>query len=294
MAANYLGSKISLNGSDIVGITSVSYEPGRTAILPQTDGRGTATLAGVTRCQPVLSIVSLSVGAVLSAMEASGSDLPYKTLSSTGLIWTDRKVSANAPTIDASSVHEQAAAALGVIAVTGIEAQDGEPATISAVCYPTSSNGTTDPVAFSQVAAPADVTTITPWILDSVTLDSTAIAEVIGVSLGISIDWQIEFGSKVFPQMARPRRSDWTLTIRHRDRTVPRVKLDKDSNASFVLKSIDSGGPTRGSGTVTVTVTGLIHQGGASQGQDPTEITTIVRGRFKTSGSVMPGTWAVA
>ena len=291
MSVLFLGSTISINSSAYAGNQDVRYSPGREPLVPRTDGRGVATFAGITRCVPSVAVQTLNVKTILAILAASGAELPYLVL--TDLKWIDRRVSSNAPTIDSGSTAEQAAVTAGILAMTGIEAGADAPAVMSLLAYPTSSDGTTDPVAFTQVAAPAEATAIAPFILDSVALDSTAIAEVSGVSLGIGIDWQIEHGLKPFPQLVRPRASDWTMTIRHRDRTIPRTKADKDSNASFVLKDLQVGTSTRGSQSVTFTVTGMIHQGDAGQTQDSSEITTVVRGRFKTSGSVMPGTWAI-
>lgn len=289
----FQSSPLKINNTAIAGGARFRYNPNRQIFSPDTDGRGTKTLAGIISTTPGGELTSYNVKGILAACEASGSDLPYKALAATnGLIWVDRKGASDGPTFASGSVHEQGnirASCSGILVVTGVSASAKDAATITAEAMFISDTGTTDPVQLQAVAAPTDVTSITAFTLDSVTLDATSITDVVSVELSIEPTWQIEHGMKPFPIFVRPRKADWTLTIRHNDASVPRTKGDKDSSASFSLIQVDNGGPTRGSATASFTVTGLIHQGGSEQTQDVSDFTTIVRGRYNAA---MPGTWA--
>lgn len=291
----FVSSAVVIGAAAIPGNTGVSYDPGRSVEAPDTDGRGTKTFVGTLMAVPRVELQSLAIKATMAAMASSGADLPYLALSAGQLTWTHRQGAANGPTIAGGSVHEQrtiAASCTGCLAVTGVECAAGGTASLSAVAYLASNNGTTDPVAQAQVAAPADVTTVQPMTLDAATIDATAVSDVISVSLAIAISWTVEHGMKPFPQVVRPRASDWTMTIRHRDPTIGRIKGDKDSSGSFTLIAVGSG-PTRGADTVTFTVTGLITNGGDTQSPSgPPEFVTIIRGRY--NGTTMPGTWVIA
>lgn len=291
----YVASAVTIGAAALPGITGVDYDPGRNVEAPDTDGRGTKTFVGTLTAVPRITLQSLAIKAVMDGMAASGADLPFRTLTAGQLTWTHRQGTPNAPTILVTSVHEQrtiAASCTACLALTGVDCSTGGTASLSMIAYAVSSNGTTDPIAKSQVAAPADVTAVTPFTLDAVTIDGVAVTDVISVSLSIAITWTIEHGMKPFPQTVRPRASDWTLTIRHRDPVVGRLRSDKDSAASFTLVAVGAG-PTRAANTVQFTVTGLITDGGDSQAPtDPSSFVTIVRGRF--NGTTMPGTWVTA
>jgi hypothetical protein len=289
MAIDYFSaSPIVVNGTTLLGGQSLSYEPGREIFAPQNDGGVVHLIAGVSRCTPTVAITTKGVKAMLDILAASGAGVPLPYLDLTGLTMVGRKGSPNAPTFAAGSVHEQVAMADGCLAFTGLEASANEDAVLSAVAYGIAADGDTDPVVLSQVAAPAAPSAIAPYVLDSVTLDGTAVEEVSGVSVSASIDWQVEHGLKPFPILVRPRFVDWTLTVRHADLGLMRTKLDKAATGSFVLKNRQTGGPTRGSSTVSISVVGVLYQGTRT---DPAtgnvETVTTIRG-----AGVTPATWA--
>ncbi len=80
-----------------------------------------------------------------------------------------------------------------------------------------------------------------------------------------------------YPTMARIGNIGWVMTVRHNLATIPRSKADKDSSASFVLKSLVVGGPTRGANTVTAAVTGFVSTESADyqQTSNSAYVTTI-------------------
>lgn len=285
----FCSSPMSLNGTTLLGGQSFSYDPGREIFAPQNDGSTFHLMAGVSKCTPSVTISTKGVKQFMALMAAQSSTnyVPYLDLSS--LLLIGRKVGTNAPTFAAGTVHEQVAFADGCIAFTGVEASANEDAILTAVAYGIGTDGDTDPATLTQVTAPSAPSSITPYVLDSCTLDGTAIEEVNGVSVSCNLDWQIEFGAKPFPILVRPRFVDWTMTVRHNDATLMRSKLDKAAAGSVVLKSRATGGPTRGSETATFTVTGVLYQGGRT---DPAtgnvEIVTTLR------GAATPATWATA
>jgi hypothetical protein len=146
-------------------------------------------------------------------------------------------------------------------------------------------------VTYTQVAAPSDPGVVTAMTLDSVTIDSTAIEDVLGVDIACSIDWTVRRGVGWAPTFVHPKHVDWTMTVRHENKSMPRLKGDKASNAVLVLKNLQTGAPTLGTSVQTWTLTGLVHQGATSMAtESPTEVTTIIRGRF--NGTTQPATWA--
>jgi hypothetical protein len=253
------------------------------------DGLVHRTMAKVITGEPSLSIATANVGEWLGILAASAaSQIPYLTL--TGISWIDRTLSANAPTNAAGSVHEQGAATSGTLAMTGLTAPANQPATMNLVAMIMSSDGN-DPVAFSQVAAPADGTTLASWVLDSCTLDGTAVDYVESVQVTPEITWEIQRGPKAFPIFVRPHRVAWSMAVTHRNVELQRTKGDKAATGSVVLKNLATGGPTRGSSTVTFSVVGLLHQSGSARGADSSATcTTTIRGAHATASA----TWAIA
>ena len=162
---------------------------------------------------------------------------------------------------------------------------------MSMIAYLTASASTSDPVTYTQVAAPSDPGVVTAMTIDALTIDSTTIEDVLSVDISCSIDWTIRRGVGWAPTFVHPKHVDWTMTVRHENKTLPRTKADKASNASLVLKNYATGGPSLGSSIQTWTVTGLVHQGPTSMAtENPNEVTTIIRGRY--NGSTQPATWA--
>ncbi len=282
-------SPIVVNASARGGILSCDYSPGRAILSPMHDGLTHRTLAKVITGEPSLSIQTANVGEWLGILAASAaSQIPYLTL--TGITWIDRTLSANAPTNAAGSVHEQGTASSGTLCMTGLSAPANQAATMSLAAMIMSSDGT-DPVTFSQVAAPSDGTTLASWVLDSCTLDGTAVDYVDSVQVTPEITWEIQRGPKAFPIFVRPHRVDWSIAVTHRNVELQRTKGDKAATGSVVLKNLVTGGPTRGSSTVTFSVVGLLHQSGASRGADSSATcTTTIRGAHATA----PATWAIA
>jgi len=282
-------SPIIVNTTARGGVLSCDYSPGRSILTPMHDGLVHRTLAKVITGEPSLSISTANVSEWLGILAASASSqIPYLTL--TGITWIDRLLSANAPTNAAGSVHEQGTATSGTLCMTGLSAPANQPATMSLMAMIMSADGT-DPVAFSQVAAPADGTTLASWVLDSCTLDGTAVDYVDSVTVTPEITWEIQRGPKAFPIFVRPHRVDWSISVAHRNIELQRTKGDKAATGSVVLKNLATGGPTRGSSTVTFSVVGLLHQGGTSRGADSSATaTTVIRGAHATA----PATWAIA
>jgi hypothetical protein len=257
----------------------------KVTLCTSTDSR---TLAAIGSITPTVSIDTLNAYEWLGILAAAG-PLPYLTL--TDLKWIARKQALNAPGNYAGSVHEQGAATAGILAFTGLSVAPRQPATMNLIAYLTAATSATDPVAYTAVAAPTDPGVVTAMTIDSVTIDSTAIEDVLGVDIACAIDWTIRRGVGFAPTLVHPKHVDWTMTIRHENKTIPRLKADKASNAALVLKNLVTGTPTLGSSIQTWTVTGLVYQGPISMAtENPNEVTTIIRGRY--NGSTQPATWA--
>ena len=270
------------------GVIRINDDPAREIIAPLHSGGATRTLAAIATGTPTVSIDVLNAYEWLGILAASG-PLPFLTL--TDLKWIARMAANNSPGNAAGSIHEQGSATAGILAFTGLSVAPRQAATMSLMAYLTASASTSDPVTYAQVAAPADPGVVTAMTIDSVTLDSTTIEDVIGVDIACAIDWTIRRGVGWAPTFAHPKHVDWTRTIRHENKTIPRTKGDKASNASLVLKNLVTGGPTLGSSVQTWTVTGLVYQGQTSMAtENPNEVTTIIRGRY--NGSIEPATWA--
>jgi len=284
----FQGSPIVINTNNTLsGMTGVRFNPNLGLIKPATDGRAVHCLVTVGTSAPALECSTLNIAQALALLASSG-ELPYLAL--TSLKWYHRKVDPNAPKFLATSVHEQYAAAAGTLFFAGLEATANEPAVMSLVALLTSSDGT-DPVTASQVAPPTDPLTIAPYVLDSVTVDGTDVTNVASVSIRPSVQVDTKFGTKPYPRLARPRTVDWGITVRHRDATIIRSKGHKAGAIAVVLKALNTGGPTRGAGTQTWTVTGAITSDGDSgPGVGDSEIVTSVTGRH--DGSNQPCTWS--
>lgn len=292
MAGNYFElAPVTINTSNtLAGIQSVNYDPRLEISSPDSDGSVTKLLPSVSVSKPILDISTLNVAAALGLMSASGTELPFLALSS--LKWYGRKANVNAPTFAGGSTTEQGLGSLGVMYMTGVEAMANKEATMGFRSLLASSDGTTHPVAWSQVAAPADPTTIAPYFLDSVTIDGNSVDEIVSISLQGQITEQNEIGMKVYPRLVRPRAVDWTVTVRHNDLTQERLLQAKNSSIAFVLKAGNAGSPTRGTGSITFTVTGMIGGMGSSRGLGgPAAATHVCRGL--RSGSNMPLTWVI-
>jgi hypothetical protein len=279
---------VTVNTTARGGVIRINDDPAREVIAPLHSGGATRTLAAIAAGTPTVSIDTLNAYEWLGILAASG-PLPYLTL--TDLKWIARVAANNSPGNAAGSIHEQGAATAGILAFTGLSVAPRQPATMSLIAYLTAATSATDPVTYSQVAAPADPGVVTAMTLDSLTIDSTTIEDVLGVDIACSIDWTIRRGVGWAPTFVHPKHVDWTMTIRHENKTIPRTKGDKAANAVLALKNYVTGGPTLGTSIQTWTVTGLVHQAPTSMAtENPNEVTTIVRGRF--NGSVEPATWA--
>jgi hypothetical protein len=281
-------SPIQINSTARGGVISCEYSAGRGILAPMHDGLVTRTLAKVITGEPSLAITTANVGEWLGILAASASSqIPYLTL--TGVTWIDRTLSANAPTDAAGSVHEQGTASSGTLCMTSLSAPANQSATLSLVAMIKSADGT-DPVTFSQVAAPSAGTVMAGWVLDSCTMDGTLVDYVDAVTVTPEITWEIQRGPKPFPIFVRPHRVDWSMAVTHRNLELQRTKGDKSATGSVVLKNLATGGPTRGSSTVTFSLTGLLHHGGSSRGADSSATCTTT---LRAAGTA-PATWAIA
>jgi hypothetical protein len=289
MASNaYNLAPVTVNTTQRGGVQRVNDDPAREIIAPLHSGGATRTLAAMATGTPTVSIDTLNVYEWLGILAASG-PLPYLTL--TDLKWIGRQQALNAPSNAAGTVHEQGAATAGILAFTGLSVAPRQAATMSLMAYLTAANSTTDPVTYTQVTAPTDPGVIAAMTIDSLTLDSTTIEDVLGVDIACAIEWTVRRGVGPYPTLIHPKHVDWTMTIRHENKTIPRTKAQKAANAALVLKNYVTGSPTLGSSIQTWTVTGMLYQGANSMAtENPAEVTTIIRGRY--DGSIQPCTWA--
>ena len=288
----YQGAPLVINTSNVIsGMQGVNYVPNVGTIAPDTDGRPVKCLVTEGTVAPALDIATLNVAQVLALLSASPNHLP--TLALTDLKWFDRRQNAAAPGIATGTVHEQGAFSSGVLFFTGLEGGANEPAVMSLMALGLSGNGDTHPAAFTQVAAPTDPLTIAALVLDSVTIDGTAVDEAISASIRASVEVQTEFGLKPYPRFARPRKVDWSLTVRHKNQSLQRLKADKPATIATTWKLLNTGGPTRGATTVSWSVTGLLHSAGSTRpGSGDSETTHVVIGRH--DGTNQPSTWSIA
>jgi hypothetical protein len=287
MAIDYaVASPVVINSTTCTGFQTATYDPGRNIFTAQADGAVPNLMAGVMSATPTISLSTLNCKEVLALLAATG-PLPFLDLSALQL--TGRKVAPNSPTFSGGTDSERVSFTDGVIAFTGLEASANDKAIMSLMAYGIAADGDTDPVTLAAVAAPSVPGSVAPYVLDSCTLDSLAIDEVLSVSVAADITWQVEHGAKPFPILVRPRSVDWSLTVRHNDPSLFRSKADKAATGSIVLKALATGGPTRGASTVNFSVVGLLIQGSRT---DPAtgnvEFVSIVRGANAT-----PATWSV-
>ncbi|MEY2855632.1 MAG: hypothetical protein RL030_2764 [Pseudomonadota bacterium] len=288
MVDYFQGSPVLVNAATTLsGIQELSYRPNIGRIKPRSDGRAVHCLITEGQVAPAVELSTLNLAQVHSLMATSG-ELPYVAL--TGFDWYERKVADAAPTFAAGSVHEKAAAILGTLFFTGLDCNANDAARISLSALFANSTGSTHPVTFTQAAVLTDPLTIAPFTLDSVTIDGTDIPEVESVSIRAAVTVQTEFGMKPYPRIVRPRFVDWSISVRHNNKVIQRTKTDKSAAIAVVLKSLNTGGPTRGTGTSTWTVTGLLTNDGGGQGQDNSQMTSMVEGRH--DGSNQPATWS--
>lgn len=262
----------------LAGIQRCAYNPNVDRIAPDTDGRATKTHISIGKKAPALEIQTLDLGEALAltGMDFSGL-IPLAPL--TSLKFIGRKESPTAPTFSTSADSEQLQATGGILFMTGIEAQANTPAVMSLMAAFTSSDGVTDPVAATQITAPTDPLLLAPWVLDSVSIDGVDVPEVTGVSISTGAELQSEFGAKVFPRLTRVRKVDWMIKVVHNSLARQRLTLEKAGAMVVVLKQLNTGGPTRGSGTITITVTGTIFEDGTEFSQQNVAVTTSVQGR---------------
>lgn len=287
----YQGAPLVINTTNTIsGMLGVNYVPNVGVIAPDTDGRPVKCLVTEGTIAPALDISTHNIAQVMALLSASPNYLPTLALSS--LKWFDRKQDTVTPGLASGTVHEQSAFALGNLFFTGLEGSANEPAVLSLMALGLSADGDTHPMASTLVAAPTDPLTIATMVLDSVTIDGTAIDEAISASIRASVEVQTEHGLKPYPRFARPRKVDWSLTVRHNNQSIQRLKTDKSATISTVWKLLNSGAPTRGATTLTWSVTGLLHSGGSNRpGSGDSETTHIVIGRH--DGTNQPSTWAI-
>lgn len=293
MAGNfYQFAPIVINGTTLAGMRSIAYAKNVGKYLSRTDGKVSPVMATALQYAPRAAISTEAVAAALTLMGLS-TDIPFVALSAGGAIWQTRKLQASSPAYASGSTAEQATMATGTFVLDGIEATANQPAVLSASLHGYGATGATDPVVFATTTAVSDPTVVPGYILDSVTVDSTAIDEVVSVSLAASYDVELGHGMAPYPTMARIGNVGWVMTVRHNLATIPRTKSDKDSNASFILKNLVVGGPTRGASTVTATVTGFVSTESVDyqHGSNSAFVTTIT-GR-SVSGAI-PCTIALA
>ncbi len=286
---NYFqGAPVLVNATVLSGIQKAAYVPNQRLVMPDSDGRAVKTLATEGVIQPVLAIDSLNLAQMMTLLSVSPGEIPYLVLTALG--WYGRKVDTNSPGFAAGTVHEKGAATAGVLLFSGLQGNCNDPAVMSLMAH-LSSNGTAHPVAWSQVAAPSDPNTIAPMMLDSLTIDGDPVDELESVAISAAVQMQIEHGALPYPRLVRPRMVDWTMTARHNDLTIERSKIDKAAAMSAVFKGIATGAPVRTTGTLTWTVTGLLHQGGSDRGASGNVgVTSVCRGRH--DGTNQPSTWA--
>ena len=272
----YQLAPIVINGTTLAGIRSLGYNKNVGKYLSRTDGKVSAVMATALQYAPRVNLTTEAIAAALTLMGLS-TDIPFVALSAGGAVWQTRKVQASSPVFATGSTAENGTMALGTFVLDGIEAPANSPATLSASIHGYGATGATDPVVFAAATAVADPTVVPGYILDSVTVDSTSIDEIVSVSLASSYDIELGHGMAPFPVMARIGNVGWVMTIRHNLATIPRSKVDKDSSASFVLKNLVVGGPTRGASTVTASVTGFVSTESAelSASSNSAYVTTI-------------------
>ncbi len=293
MSGNYFqGAPIFLNTTALGGMQKVGYIPNISLVKPRTDGRATTCIATIGKQAPAVDCSTQNLAAYLALMAAAGSTVALPFLALTDLKWYGRKEDPNSPKFLATSVHELATATAGTSFMTGISATANEPAVLSFMNILTCSDGTTHPITWTQAAAPADANTIAPYFLSTVAIDGTTVDEVNSVDISVGVDVQTEFGMLPYPRFARPRAVDWSITVRHNDKTVERVKTDKAAAIVVTFKNANNGAPTRGATVITFTVTGLLSQGGTDYpGEGNTESTHMVTGRH--DGTNQPASWTV-
>ena len=287
----YDASTLLVNATTLAGILATGYSPGARRAVLSHSGRQTPTLAGITQYDPRMSVSCVAIKSALDLFGVQGANIiPWLSLSA--LQWTARKLKIDGPDPEAGSVHERGAATAGTLVFAGLEAPAGGDATISLMAHLISANGTTDPVTWTQQAAPADPATAAPYILDSVSLDGLSLDSVTGVSVSAGSSIERGHGMMPFPRMARIGNVDWSMVIKHQDASLFRAKPDRDAAGSIVLKDrLNGGGNARGTSTVSFSVTGLVEHGdGELRHGDRAGYTTTITGR--SVGGNASASWA--
>lgn len=292
MTLNYFrGAPVIINSSiTLQGMTRADLNPNIGQIKPDTDGRTMKCIVTEGQSAPALEMSTMDVALALTSL-SSGNELPFLAL--TDLKWYALLQDQNAPAAAAGTVHEQGHATAGTLFMTGLDCVANREAVMHLAAPLTSSDGSTIPYSYSQVTLPSDPGLIAPYTIDSVTIAGTTVNEVASISLRAAVDLQTEFGMKPYPRLARPRKVDWTLSVRHNNLSLERLIAEQGASIIVTLKPLATGGPTRGTPTMTWTVPGAVFRGTSSRpGAGNAALEHIAVGRF--DGVNYPATWSVA
>ncbi len=287
--------QIKLNNVLYPGMKGYQLDRGVEVNSEGSDGTVYETTHHVVRRKPMATLSTLSLKAMIAAL-ADGTDFPVVALdAANGLILYGAKQASNAVGYNSSSVHETRTALRGLVYMAGLRWSLGSPAEMELKALFTSSDGTTEPITVSSVAAlPTAPTPDFGFALSALTINGSAIGAV--DSLDISIDPHFDFDYSAGlpePMAIIGAGSNGKLAI-----TLKAEVGDLDLGAgtgsvSAVFKRYAIGG---GFGTDTVTLTfntpwSIEEQVGGENGR-PMRKSLLCRTRH--NGTTKPLTWATA
>ncbi len=284
-----------LNGTFYPGAKGFSLDRGVEVNSEGSDGTVYETAHHVTRRKPTCEITTHSLKDIFSAM-TDGTDLPVLTLNgSTGLVLIGAKQATTAVGYNSGSVHESRTALNGLIYVAGIRWSLGQPAEAMLKGLFISTDGTTQAITESSVAAlPTAAIPDFGFALFSLTLNGSTITSVDSLEVAIDPHFEHDY-SRGLPEptaiMGAGTNGKLAITLKA---DVGDLDLGAGTGScSLVFKRYALGG---GFGTDTLTLTfnaawSVEESIGGDNGR-PMRKPLLVRTRY--AGSTKPLTWAVA
>lgn len=298
MPTRHFLAPVKLNGTTLGGIFSNKVGAVRDVFRRATDGSLHHTLQYDRKRSGAAEFKTVNIGAMLTLLNGS-TDLPaLKMNGTTGYQGYFAKAADGLPEIASGTVHELATGIEGTVWMDSLDWSEGGDFEASLRGIFGSSNGTVEPLAYTQVAAPTIPTNTTAYDLTSATVANGAAVDVDSLSLR----FDPKLGVKRHPGsvLARGVVSDGSpidisCTVGIKDLSYLRslTPAGVTTDFAFVLtKRANNGG--LGSSTVTITLNGewtLPEDGSASVGQDGSASVLILP---SYDGSNKPVTWAVA
>ena len=289
---------LKLGSTQVTAVADMNIDEGHQPIVIKAGHGAGAGFLGIGASLPRISVTTLDLVGFLSLVGAQGSKWhPVLDLSTNNLEAWYATVDTNSPVFSAGSTHEHRTATKGLAQLTSVTWSPGNPLSATLDIIPLSSDGATDPLPRSALAALPAVTAITtPNMLTGLTVGGAAFDEDLVESLTLTItpDTVLKPGFRRYAKDAY-NGPNWGVSVQLTTTEIAATRLAGASyagtaDAAVVLTFAQMSPFTWATGTsATMTVTGGVL---ATQvaGSNPAATSLTCTGRAALAGQ-KPLSW---